>query len=70
MNDDKKIYEGIEKIYTGNYYEFILEHPVKIINVVKGNHNGNITIRVLSEDGDDKPIFLIQKKDEEKLKGL
>ena len=55
-----------KKIYDGSSYEFILENPVKIIDVVKGYHNGELIIRVLREDGEDKPIFWIQKKEEEK----
>ena len=54
-----------KKIYDGSYYYFILENPIKIIDVVKGYHNGGLIIRVLREDGEDKPIFWIQKKDEE-----
>ena len=55
-----------KKIYDGSSYEFILENPIKIIDVVKGYHNGELIIRVLREDGEDKPIFWIQRKKEEK----
>jgi len=55
-----------KKICDSDSYEFILECPEKIIDVVKGNHKGNIIIRVLREDGEDKPIFWIQRKKEEK----
>ena len=57
--------DNTKKIYDGSSYDFILENPIKIVDVVRGNHNGKLIIRVLREDGEDKPIFWIQKKDEE-----
>ena len=58
--------DNTKKIYDGSSYEFILENPIKIIDVVKGYHNGELIIRVLREDGEDKPIFRIEKEEDEK----
>jgi len=50
-------------------YEFILENPVKIGNVVNGHSKESLIVRTLYErvDGKDVPVFLIQKKKEFKL---
>ena len=55
----------MKKICDSDSYEFILDNPVKITDVVKGNHlNGELIVRVFREDGNDKPIFRIEKKEE------
>ncbi len=56
----------MKKICDSDSYEFILDNPIKITDVVKGNHlNGKLIVRVLREDGNDKPIFRIEKIEED-----
>lgn len=56
----------MKKICDSDSYEFIIDNPLKITNVVKGNHlNGKLIVRVFREDGNDKPIFRIEKEEDE-----
>lgn len=55
----------MKKICDSDSYEFILDNPLKVADVVKGNHlNGELIVRVFREDGNDKPIFRIEKREE------